>query len=606
MNHPTKNDCVGEQLRHLNLVKNKLMQCREINYVIKVALQEVQEQLSAQVCSVFLFSKDGFVRRAGIKGIDKYGNIFGDSWFSGEFYFPGTSFSARSIPTSTEENGYGEIVCSNRLTDFQMKKESELKYIDKLGSLKHGVSVPLSGKNRTFGAIEIINKLDNNGKYDVDGFSRNDISWLMNASSSLSSVISSCKRFSTFQAFETLNRDIVKLNVHDHSSVQGTYNKIANFMTQDFLPYAVCILRRMNNGYLEFEAISHPKTSNILRDDSKRKPDGILGKAYNSKKPQFVSRISERNSEYHNIKWIEDNGLVSHACYPLVDKYQCVGTISVFTKYEHKFYEDDMSLLQTISSSVASFITRVNLEQELIQTKIELRNEQDVFIKATYLNVDDDAESFIREISHRYKHELISFQDLLFQIQDCHSSANRDELIKVNQRKIERRIREISNGFKSDSVENVDVNKSIKNTIKLVKMEKSEEVKNIEFANDYGDIPLVPLNHIEIESIVYNLLINAIRAITISDNKNKGLIEISTEVRDSSNIQISLSDNGVGIAKEHIKEIFTREFTTDKDKGTGIGLFITKKVVDRYGGTIKVHSQVAQGTTFIITIPFKL
>jgi signal transduction histidine kinase len=601
-------DSLNKQFRELNIIKNNLMQCRSIDAVIKVALQKVQEKLNSQVCSVFLFSKDGLVKRFGILGIDKNKNVFGNSWFPNEMYETEGSFSARSIPHSSKGNGYGELTFSNDLRDFNIEKESESIYSDKLGILNHGISIPLSGKNRTFGTIEVINKLDQEKRICINGFSHEDIYWLMNISSSLSAVISSCRQSAAFQSFEKLSQKMMGLDMTDHYGIQGVYNRIVNFLTEDFMPYSVCILRRVNDGYFELEAISHPKISSISRDDAKRKPEGILGKVYNSKKLEIISRIYDRRQDYHNIDWIVDNGLVSHACFPLVVKDKCVGTISVFTKYEHKFYEDDISFLQTISFLAGSFIARVNLESELRKTKLELRNEQDAFIKATHLNDDDENESFVREISHRYKHELIKFQELLRQVGGSHSQPKRDELIETSIEGIKKRIQEISQGFKPNSLENVDINRSMKNTVKLIRQEKSDEVRKIDFVSNYGDLPTIPLNSIEIESVFYNLLINAIRAISSNrehEHKEQGEIEISTEIKDSFNIQVSISDNGVGIPKENINKIFDRGFTTNKSTGTGIGLFVTKKVLDRCGGSIEVHSQVNHGTTMILTIPMK-
>ena len=102
-----------------------------------------------------------------------------------------------------------------------------------------------------------------------------------------------------------------------------------------------------------------------------------------------------------------------------------------------------------------------------------------------------------------------------------------------------------------------------------------------------------------LKHILMNLIQNAIDAI---DN-DWGEIRIVTE-RDGKNITISCKDNGVGIAREDLANLYNPFFTTKPPgKGTGLGLFVTYSEIGKLGGSISVDSTQGVGTTFTLLIP---
>src|SRR5206468_3021887 len=68
-------------------------------------------------------------------------------------------------------------------------------------------------------------------------------------------------------------------------------------------------------------------------------------------------------------------------------------------------------------------------------------------------------------------------------------------------------------------------------------------------------------------------------------------------------VQISVGDTGKGIDAEHLAQIFEPFFTTKGEKGTGLGLWVSKDIVVRQGGRIRVRSRRDQGSVFTITLP---
>lgn len=113
-----------------------------------------------------------------------------------------------------------------------------------------------------------------------------------------------------------------------------------------------------------------------------------------------------------------------------------------------------------------------------------------------------------------------------------------------------------------------------------------------------SELPMVTADQIQISQVLYNLIINAIEAMP-----EGGKLEIIAGVKDN-DIFIQVKDTGVGIPEENENKIFTPLFTTKGNKGIGLGLALSKTLIELNDGTITFDSVVNQGTTFTITIPF--
>ena len=93
-----------------------------------------------------------------------------------------------------------------------------------------------------------------------------------------------------------------------------------------------------------------------------------------------------------------------------------------------------------------------------------------------------------------------------------------------------------------------------------------------------------------------NLIVNAIQATAPG-----GLVVAKTEIK-GSRVQVRIYDTGCGIPPDRLHAIF-EDFVTTKRRGLGLGLAISKKIVEQLGGTISVASEVGKGTTFVIEFP---
>jgi signal transduction histidine kinase len=113
-------------------------------------------------------------------------------------------------------------------------------------------------------------------------------------------------------------------------------------------------------------------------------------------------------------------------------------------------------------------------------------------------------------------------------------------------------------------------------------------------------LPVILIDENLLKQILLNIIMNALQA--MENDGGKLLVETASAGADK--VSIIVTDNGPGIPTESIDRIFDRYFTTKAPgEGTGLGLFVTKNLVDSMGGDIKVTSINGEGTTFIVNLP---
>ncbi len=146
-----------------------------------------------------------------------------------------------------------------------------------------------------------------------------------------------------------------------------------------------------------------------------------------------------------------------------------------------------------------------------------------------------------------------------------------------------------------DSLEPADINRCLDLTLNVA----WNQIKyNAVVRKDYGDLPEVQCYPQQLNQVFMNLLVNAAQSI-----EEKGEIRIATRALDEQ-VEIKVSDTGVGIPEENLSKIFGSFFTTKEvGKGTGLGLNVAYNIIQKHKGTIEVESQLGKGTTFTVRIP---
>ncbi len=147
--------------------------------------------------------------------------------------------------------------------------------------------------------------------------------------------------------------------------------------------------------------------------------------------------------------------------------------------------------------------------------------------------------------------------------------------------------------------ESLHVNEVIQEMIVLLRSEASRYSISIrgELAND---LPNIMVDRVQLQQVFMNLMLNGIEA--MKDMGTGGELTIKSQQDDNRQLLISVGDTGVGLEPEQAEQIFNAFFTT-KPQGTGMGLPISRSIIESHGGRLWATSNSGPGATFQFTLP---
>lgn len=152
-----------------------------------------------------------------------------------------------------------------------------------------------------------------------------------------------------------------------------------------------------------------------------------------------------------------------------------------------------------------------------------------------------------------------------------------------------------------DSISEVDVNLTADFILNFLNYEAARRAVLIIKKFDHT-LPVIRLDANLLKQILLNIIMNALQAMEAEGGK----LLVETTAAGDCAVRFIISDNGPGIPAGTIDHIFDRYFTTKKPgEGTGLGLFVTKKLVESFGGEITVANRSGGGVTFTVTIPLQ-
>jgi PAS domain S-box-containing protein len=149
----------------------------------------------------------------------------------------------------------------------------------------------------------------------------------------------------------------------------------------------------------------------------------------------------------------------------------------------------------------------------------------------------------------------------------------------------------------------IDLNRLIEGTILLTaprwKAQAQSKGVKIEISTELGEIPEIPLAEAELRQAFTNLIFNAVDAMP-----EGGTLSMVTSLGEDC-VKLVIRDQGTGMSEDTLQRCLEPFFTTKGQKGTGLGLAMVYGVIQRHGGTMKIQSQLGEGTVFHITLPLQ-
>lgn len=219
--------------------------------------------------------------------------------------------------------------------------------------------------------------------------------------------------------------------------------------------------------------------------------------------------------------------------------------------------------------------------------------------------VNKELDRFVYSASHDLRSPISSLKglvDILKTEDDPEEIKNYLNLMDIVLDKQDQFIRDIIDYSRNkrtiSSLEQVSLSEIVDDAITT--LQYIENVKKIAIEKQLA-VDTLYSDDLRLRIIINNLLSNAIKYADFS--KEKPFITISV-YRSIDTFTIEVEDNGIGINKEAQSRIFDMFFVTNKNKGTGLGLYIVKESVEMMKGTISVESENTIGSKFIITLPY--
>lgn len=227
--------------------------------------------------------------------------------------------------------------------------------------------------------------------------------------------------------------------------------------------------------------------------------------------------------------------------------------------------------------------------------------------------VEQERREFVANVSHELRTPLTSMKSYLEALEDgaIHDPAIAPKFLNVTQTETERMIRLVNDLLqlsKMDSkdyhlhLETIDITLLLNNIIDRYELISNNE--EIHFERNLVDHPMfATVDKDKIIQVLDNILSNAVKY-----SPEGGEICVAVEEKEK-HLCISVTDEGVGIPKDSLPQVFDRFYRVDKARsrrlgGTGLGLAIAKQIIEAHGGSIVIDSEWNVGTTITLTLPY--
>jgi PAS domain S-box-containing protein len=285
-----------------------------------------------------------------------------------------------------------------------------------------------------------------------------------------------------------------------------------------------------------------------------------------------------------------------NCCIPIFSGEKVVGLINVFAKEGHEVGPNEKAFLNAVANTLAVVIQRYQIENE----KQELREQ---------LNQSERLAALGRisaNVAHEIRNPLTVVggfaRRLQHIIQDEDSQREYIDFIVSEVSNLEEILKDILNYARTTTLQlnRHRIYEIVDDVLKAY--EDLCKERSITIMNSYNYTSDITIDRNRVREVIVNIVSNALDAIG-----NNGTLTVGTgqeQVDGISYVTVKISDTGEGISLDKLDKIFEPFFTTKvSTRGIGLGLSISKRIMEEHGGFIKVASTIGAGTTFTLYFP---
>lgn len=293
--------------------------------------------------------------------------------------------------------------------------------------------------------------------------------------------------------------------------------------------------------------------------------------------------------------------------YPMWLKEEIIGGFGiVWTREAHRITPEELRLVEGISRQAAIAIENARLHEGLLDQMAALKRTQAQLVQSTKLAALGELAA---QIAHEINNPLTSvlgYASLLLKDSNLPPAIRGDlEVIakeSIRARRIVRDLLEFARR-RDPHMEPGDLNGAIRSVLDLLR--EPIAIGNVRVAEDLASLPPVFMDSDQMKQVFLNLINNAVDAMP-----EGGTLTITTGVRGSGSgvhVEAAVGDTGVGMSQEQIDQIFDPFYTTKgNERGTGLGLSVSRGIIEGHGGRILVESRPGRGSAFRVILPLRI
>ena len=322
-----------------------------------------------------------------------------------------------------------------------------------------------------------------------------------------------------------------------------------------------------------------------------------IGLIAHERKPHVTNDV-KNDPRLNDQEWAPAEGMVAFAGYPLVVGSQAVGVLEMFSR--KPMSHATIETLATIADTIAQAIQRAESEADLDRARSELAR------VARVTSLGALAASIAHEVNQPLS-GIITNAGTCVRMLDA-DPPNVDGARETARRTIRdgnraseviTRLRALF-GKKDTSTESVNLNEAAREVIALSlgELQRNRVTLRAEFADE---LPPVTGDRVQLQQVILNLFLNAFDAMRGVEDRPRQLV-IRTERDGGDRVRLSVQDAGVGLDPNSLDRLFEAFYTT-KSGGMGIGLSVSRSIIESHHGRLRAAPNDGPGATFSFSIP---